>query len=142
MVYALQQAQRAIPTVAQQLVKRELQLLGVLREPLVGDETPDPDLATAATVPGTVTDITGVGGSNITVTVVSGGPGNGNRQITVDISATPVFTTVDVSGHYEVDGVQVVAEQGAAIPDAILGTEVATINLILAFLRNWGAIAT
>lgn len=134
--------QREAPASTQRIVRQQLQLLGVLREPLVGQETTDPSLTAAATVPGSLTDLTGIGGTNITVTVTTTGPGNSGRNITIDISNNPVFNTVNVTGHYEVDGVQVVADQGAAIPDAIVGTEVATINSILAFLRGWGAIAT
>lgn len=139
----LREFQRAAPVQTQRVVARQLQLLGVLREPLVGQETSDPELVAAGTVPGSVTDITGTTGSgNITITVSSSGPGNSGKNIDIEFSNDPSFNTVDVSGHYEVNGVQVVADQGAAIPDAILGTEIATINLILAFLRGWGAIAT
>lgn len=147
MVYALQESQRAIPLAAQEIVKRELQLLGVLREPLVGNETPDPDLATAATVPGTITDLTATGGTNVTITVSSSGPGNSSRNINVVISDNPTFVTVDVTDHYEVDGAQVVTNQQAAIPDAAGGATIdaearTALNALLAALRIHGLIAT
>lgn len=142
----LREFQRVAPVQTQRAVQRQLQLLGVLREPLVGQEAQDPSLATAATVPGTITDLTASGGSNLTVTVTSSGPGNSNRNINIVLSATPSFTTVNVSGHYEVGGTQVVGAQGAAIPDAAGGATIdvegrAATNAILAFLRTWGAIA-
>ncbi len=61
--------------------------------------------------------------------------------INTDISQLNGASQVDVSSHYEVSGTQVVTAQQPAIPDAILGTEVATINLILAALRVHGLIA-
>lgn len=140
--------QREVPVATQRVVRQQLQLLGVLREPLVGQETPDPNLSTAATVPGTVTDLTGTSGSgNITVTVTSTGPGNSGKNVEVSISDNPTFSTVDVTGHYEVDGVQVVADQQAAIPDAAGGVTVdaearAAINALLAAVRTHGLIDT
>lgn len=67
--------------------------------------------------------------------------------INTDISQLNGASQVDVSGHYEVDGVQVVQEQGAAVPDASGGVTVdtearAAINSLLARLRAHGLIAT
>jgi len=62
--------------------------------------------------------------------------------INTDITQLNGASQVDVSSHYEVSGTQVVTAQQPTIPDAILGTEVATINLILAALRVHGLIDT
>ena len=62
--------------------------------------------------------------------------------VNTDITELNGASQVDVSARYEVAGTQVVTAQQAAIPNAILGTEVATINLILAALRTHGLIAT
>ena len=61
--------------------------------------------------------------------------------INTDITQLNGASQVDVSGEYKVSGTQVVTAQQPAIPDAILGTEVATINLILAAMRVHGLIA-
>ena len=62
--------------------------------------------------------------------------------VNTDITQLNGASQVDVSGEYKVDGVQVVTDQQPAIPDAILGTEVTTINLILTALRSHGLIDT
>ena len=62
--------------------------------------------------------------------------------INSDITQLLGASQVDVSSHYEVNGTQVLTSQQPAIPDAIIGTEVATINLILAALRTMGIIDT
>ncbi len=59
-----------------------------------------------------------------------------------DITQLLGASQVDVSSHYEVNGTQVLTAQQPAIPNAVLGTEVATINLILAALRTMGIIDT
>ncbi len=146
MLYDLDQRQQTIPAVTKQLVRSQLQLLGVLREPLLGQENVDPQLTAAATVPGTLTDLTGVGGTNITVTVNTTGPGNSGRQIVIDISDDPTFNSVDVATVYKVGGVAVVGAQGAAIPDPVGGVTIdaearAAVIDILNFLQGWGAIA-
>lgn len=140
----LQQTQREAPVATQQIVKRQLQLLGVLREPLLGQETTDPQLTAAATVPGALTGFSAEDSSNVTITVTNG---SSNPHIKVTISDNPSFTTVDVLSHYEVAGIQVVGPQGAAIPDAAGGLTVdaearAAINAWLAQARTDGKIAT
>ena len=62
--------------------------------------------------------------------------------INTDITQLNGASQVDVSGEYKVSGTQVVGAQQPAIPDAVIGTEVATINLILAALRAHGLINT
>lgn len=143
MVFALQQQQPPSQPPLQQLVKQQLQLLGVLREPLIGQETPDPNLSTAATIPGAVTDVSASGDPNLTVTVTNP---SSNPHISVTLSANPTFTTVNVTTSYKVGGTAVVGAQGAAIPDPTGGATIdaesrTAIIAILNFLRGWGAIA-
>ena len=61
--------------------------------------------------------------------------------VNTDITQLNGASQVDVSGEYKVSGTQVVTARQPAIPDAIIGTEVATINLILAAMRVHGLIA-
>jgi hypothetical protein len=68
--------------------------------------------------------------------------GAAKSSINTDITQLNGASQVDVSGTYKVNGTQVLTSQQPAIPDAILGTEVATINLILAALRTMGIIDT
>lgn len=143
LIYELQQYQREIPLRSQQIVKQQLQLLGVLREPLVGQETPDPQLSTAATVPGALTDFTAEDSTNVTITVTNG---NSTPHIKVQISDDPSFNSVNVTTAYKVGGITVVGAQGAAITDptggATIDAEARTAIIdILNFLRGWGAIA-
>jgi hypothetical protein len=84
---------------------------------------------------------------NVTLTIVNAANaraalGAAKSGINTDISELNGASQVDVSGEYKVSGTQVVAAQQPAIPDAILGTEVATINLILTAMRLHGLIAT
>jgi hypothetical protein len=67
--------------------------------------------------------------------------GAAKSGVNTDITQLNGASQVDVSGEYKVSGTQVVTARQPAIPDAILGTEVATINLILAALRVHGLIA-
>lgn len=68
--------------------------------------------------------------------------GAAKSGVNTDITQLNGASQVDVSGEYKVSGTQVVGAQQPAIPDAVLGTEVATINLILAALRVHGLIDT
>lgn len=66
-------------------------------------------------------------------------------SVTADLVLQDVGGAVDIasaSGALKVNGVQVVGAQGASIADAGGGTEIATINAILARLRAHGMIAT
>lgn len=67
LIYQLQQAQVAIPSQTVAAVTQRLQLLGVLREPLIGGEIADPQLAAAAQSPGT--------GTVTSISASSGAPG-------------------------------------------------------------------
>ena len=83
---------------------------------------------------------------NVTLTIINAANaraalGAAKSGINTDITQLNGASQVDVSGEYKVSGTQVVTAQQPAIPDAILGTEVATINLILAAMRVHGLIA-
>lgn len=139
----LREFQKSAPIVIQQTVKRQLQFLGVLREPLVGQETTDPQLTAAATVPGALTGFSAEDSPNVTITVTNG---SSNPHIKVTLSDNPSFTTVDVTSGYKVGGTQVVGPQGVAIPDAVGGATIdaearAAINAWLAQARTDGKIA-
>lgn len=145
LIYELQQVQRETPTQVTRAIKQQLQLIGVLREPLVGQEAVDPQLTAAATVPGTLTSINGTGGGNVTVTTTTD-PSSGAASFSVTLTSTPSFTTVDVSSGYKVGGVQVVGPQGPAIPDAVGGATIdvearVALNAWLAQARSDGKIA-
>lgn len=67
--------------------------------------------------------------------------------INTDITELNGASQVDVSGHYEVSGTQVVTAQQAAIPDASGGVTIDTearsaLNALLAALRVHGLIST
>lgn len=64
--------------------------------------------------------------------------------VNTDISQLNGASQVDVSGHYEVDGTQVVTEQQPAIPnpDGSLPGATTTVTSILNALRAHGLIAT
>jgi hypothetical protein len=83
---------------------------------------------------------------NVTLTIVNAANaraalGAAKSGVNTDITQLNGASQVDVSGEYKVSGAQVVTARQPAIPDAILGTEVATINLILAAMRIHGLIA-
>ena len=85
--------------------------------------------------------------STITLTVVDAAAARAaisaaKSGVNTDITELNGATQVDVTTRYEVAGTQVVTAQQAAIPDAILGTEIATINLLLAAARTHGLIDT
>lgn len=141
LIYDLQQVQRGATSATEQVVKRQLQLLGVFREPLLGNEVADPQLAAVASAPGagTVTSLTP--GTNITMTP---NPITGTGSIAVVVS--PSFTNVNATGVYQVGGTQVVSARGAAVADAVGGATIdaearTAINTLLARLRVHGLIA-
>jgi hypothetical protein len=83
---------------------------------------------------------------NVTLTIINAANaraalGAAKSGINTDITQLNGASQVDVSGEYKVSGTQVVTARQPAIPDAILGTEVATINLILAAMRVHGLIS-
>lgn len=121
-------------------------LIGAQGQPLIGLNTTDPLLSQFAAAPGTgtVTSINGAGGTNISVT---GGPITSSGTLTVSISVTPTFTTVDASTSYKIGGTKVVGAQGAVVADAAGGVTIdaearTAINTLLARLRTHGLIAT
>ncbi len=142
LIYALQATQAQLPQQTVAAVQQRLQLLGVLREPLVGQEVADPQLAAAAQSPGT--------GTVVSVTV-AGDPSNGLNSSGSPITGSGTITltfgnSLNVATGYKVATKQVVGAQGAAIPDAAGGATIdaearTALNALLAFFRNWGSIA-
>ena len=58
------------------------------------------------------------------------------------VAGAGYFNVPDAAGEFRVNGMKVVGPRQAAIPDAAAGTEVSTINNILAILRSHGLIAS
>jgi hypothetical protein len=116
------------------------QLLGAFGQPLVGDVSSADPLVTPITQGGTVTSINGAGGTNISVT---GGPITGSGTLTISISATPTFTTVNATTQYNVAGTKVLGAQGAAVADVAsadatdLPTVITLANEIKAQFNTW-----
>jgi hypothetical protein len=71
LAYSLQQTQAQVPATTEAVVARQLQLLGVLREPLVGQEVADPQLVAAAQSPGAGTVISVTAGSGLSGGVIT-----------------------------------------------------------------------
>lgn len=137
LIYELQQVQREAPLTTAEVVREQLQLLGVFREPLLGQEVADPQLAAVASAPGTGTVTSLSAGTNIVLT-----PNPTVSTGTIATSTTPSFTTVNAVTSYSISGTQVVSAQGAAVADATgAGDVVAQLNALLARLRVHGLIA-
>lgn len=117
-------------------------LIGARAQTVIGQEVADPQLQ-GQIAGGTVTSVNGAGGANISVT---GGPITSSGSLTVSITATPTFTTVNATTQYNVGGTKVVGAQGAAVADAAGGATIdaearTAINTLLARLRAHGLIA-
>lgn len=113
-------------------------LIGALGQRLIADGPSDPVIAQVGT--GTLNSFTVTAGNQLTgggsITADGG-------TITLAVSVTPLFTTVNVTTQYNVAGTKVVGAQGAAVadvasPDATdLPTVITLANEIKAQFNTW-----
>lgn len=93
------------------------------------------DAATSAATANAIVKRNGTGGANFAGTLTTAA---------IDATTIDASGVIDTASHYEVDGVQVVKEQQAAITgaDGTLGDATTKINLVIGTLRQHGLIAT
>lgn len=98
-----------LPVASQQQVTEAVKgLLGIFGQPILGDPSAiDPLLTQIGTQPGAVSSIAVTNGGDANVNI-TGSPVTSSGTITVSLSATPSFTTVNVTTQYNVGGTKVV----------------------------------